>query len=221
MKLQQITRGKGKYYHVYLPKNIIEHVLHWHQGDNLEYKVISDNSIILKKLLYPVNKYLEDLSCPVCFNHCVTIKGIKIPKRNEFKIVARCPLDHLVTKTFFSQRSLAEWKWYIHETINICDLCGGFLEEEVRKHASSTVRPFYKIVFRCRDCGRTRSKVIADEIVDLSEKPPDDITPPIIQKNQKIRQKSRVKVCPTCEEEVPSNHVFCSQCGTFLTEEII
>jgi len=215
MKLQQITRGTSKYYHVYLPKSIVERVLHWHQGDNLEYKVINDN-LVLKKLPHPVNKFLEELSCPICFNHCVVIKVIKNPKRNEFKIVARCPLDYTPVRAFFSESTLGEWKWYLHETVNICDVCGGLLEEQIRKHSRSIARPYYKLVLRCRECGRKRVKVIADEILQVPEEIPENISPPIIQKNTKLKHKVPPKSCPTCDEEVLADTVFCGQCGTCL-----
>jgi rubrerythrin len=214
MKLQQINRGKSQYYHVYLPKNIVERVLEWHQSDNLEYKVIN-NSLVLKKVTQAVNKYLEELSCPVCYNHCVIIKIIKNPKRNEFIIISRCPQDHSIIKKTFLQANLAEWKWYIHETINICDICGGPLEEQFRKHSKSTARSFHKIKFICRDCGRRRIKVIAD-IILTPENPPENVIPPVIQKNREITSKTPPSVCPVCQEEALQDAVFCGQCGTFL-----
>jgi len=215
MKLQQINRGKSQYYHVYLPKNIVEHVLQWHQSDNLEYKVIN-NSLILKRVTQPVNKYLEELSCPICYNHCVIIKAIKHPKRNEYVIVSRCPQDHSVIKKSFQQTNLAEWKWYIHETINICDICGGPLEEQIRKHSKSIIRAYFRLKFICRDCGRIRVKVIADTILTSESPPSSDIKPLIVQKNRDITNKTPPSVCPICQEEVVRNAVFCGQCGSFL-----
>lgn len=215
LKLQQITRGKSKYYHVYLPKNIVERVLRWHQGDNLEYNVINEN-LVLKKLVHPVNEYLEELSCPICLNHCVAIKIIKNPRRSEFIVVARCPIDHIIIKKFFPENAIREWKWYVHETVGICDVCGGILQEQLRKHARSTARSFYKIKYVCQNCHRGRVKVIADQILAEPENLPRDLPPPIIQKNPKITRKLPPKRCPVCEEEVLPESVFCGQCGQLL-----
>ena len=216
MKLQQITRGKSKYYHVYLPKNIVEHVIHWHQGDNLEYQVINNN-LVLKKLVHPVDKYLEALSCPVCFNHCVVIKIMRNPKRGEYRIVARCTIDLIRIVKIFPENALYEWKWYIRETVHRCDICGGLLEEQLRKESRSLTRPFAKIKFLCRDCQRKRIKVIAKEILDEGDQPPPkDLYSPVIYKKRHLSQKHPPKNCPTCEEEVLPNHVFCSSCGACL-----
>ncbi|MDD1778294.1 MAG: hypothetical protein LUQ65_09010 [Candidatus Helarchaeota archaeon] len=212
MKLQQINRGNSQYYHVYLPKSIIERVLQWHQGDNLEYRVIS-STLVLKKLTQPVNKYLESLSCPICYNHCVVIKVIENPRRNEFTVVSRCPQDHSVIKKFFSKANISEWKWYIHETITICDLCGGILGEPRKK---AIARGFQKIKYVCRDCRRARVKVIADSFLMEPEVPPLNITPQIIPKNREILSKTPPSICPVCQEEVLQDAVFCGQCGTFL-----
>ena len=212
MKLQQINRGKSQYYHVYLPKSIIERVLQWYQGDNLEYRVIN-NTLVLKKLTQPANKYLESLSCPICYSHCVVVKAIENLRRNEFIIVSRCPQDHSVIKKLFSKANLTEWKWYIHETIAICDLCGGILGEPRKKAIS---RGFQKIKYVCRDCGRARVKVIADTLLVAPEVPPQNMAAPIIQKNREIISKTPPTVCPVCQEEVLPDAVFCGQCGTFL-----
>ena len=168
-------------------------------------------------MMEPVDRYLEMLSCPICFSHCVVVKAIKSSRRPDFRIVARCPLDHIPIRAFFPQNAIAEWRGYISEMVSRCDICGGILEEDLRKASRSTTRPFFKIRYVCTDCQRVRVKVIAKEIlVDMEEKPPKSIISPIIHKTVPIKQKQPIKVCPVCEESVPSDHVFCSQCGTCL-----
>ncbi|MHA1264343.1 MAG: zinc-ribbon domain-containing protein [Candidatus Helarchaeota archaeon] len=214
MKLQQINRGKSKYYHVYLPKNVVEHALHWHRGDTLEYQVIN-NSLVLKKLPHPTNRYLEELSCPICFNHCVVIKILRNVKRNEFIVIARCPIDHIVIKKFFPMNELPDWKFIVKETVTTCDLCGSdFLEEQFRRH--SETRKFTKIRYMCRECHRARVKIIADEIIEDRGRLPELVISPIIQKNREVIHKLPPHRCPVCQEEVPPDAVFCGQCGTLL-----
>jgi hypothetical protein len=215
MKLQQITRGKSKYYHVYLPKNIVERVLHWNQGENLEYKVISNN-LILKKSLSPVDKYQEMLSCPICSNHCVIVKIRRNPKRNEYKIVARCPIDRTPVRAIFDQNSFNDWKKHL-QTIWVCDLCGGTLEEQVKKFSGINLRARVKLRLFCRDCGRTRVKVIALDMYRSAEINSNvGLAPPIIHKKIPISQKTPLRICPVCEEAVSPEHAFCGSCGTCL-----
>ncbi|TFG05133.1 MAG: hypothetical protein EU536_02835 [Promethearchaeota archaeon] len=223
MKLQQINRGKGKYYHVYLPKNVVEHALHWHRGDNLEFQVINDN-LVLKRLENLPNRYLEESTCPICYNHCVVIKALKNPRRNEFIILYRCPIDHLVIKKFFPESTMDEWRYMVKETVTTCDLCGSdLLEEQFRKQARSPLHPYIKIRFQCRECGRVRVKVIADEILQDPQGSPINTIGPIIQKNRQVihrppRNKIPPKNCPVCQEEVLKDSVFCGQCGALLID---
>jgi hypothetical protein len=49
MRIQEITRNGAKYYHIYLPKNIVENVLQWQGKDNLNFYVVGDKLVLSKE----------------------------------------------------------------------------------------------------------------------------------------------------------------------------
>lgn len=49
MKIQEIIRNGAKYYHIYLPKSIIENVLQWQGKDNLNFYVVGDKLVLSRE----------------------------------------------------------------------------------------------------------------------------------------------------------------------------
>ena len=211
MKIQEIRRNGSKYYHIYLPKNIIENVLHWKGKDTLIYHVAND-MLILKKDNIPSGEWQSHINCRICFNPTVVIKLMKNPLRSQYSLVARCPLDHTIIKTSLPANQLNNWKGMILPQIYTCDICNGILLEEKRKFVRSSIGFRVHLRLFCRDCGRHRVKVIAQEIWDELRLRDSAPTPPL----PPFPSKKMAQHCPTCEEPISPEQSFCRQCGTCL-----
>ena len=214
MKIQEIRRNGSKYYHIYLPKNIIENVLHWKGKDTLIYHVAND-MLILKKDVIPSGEWQNYLNCKICYNPTIIIKLINNPLRRQYSLVARCPLDHTIIKTSLPANQLNNWKGMILPQIYTCDICNGILLEEKRKFVRSSIGFRVHLRLFCRDCFRHRIKVIAQEIWDELHLHDSDSThsPPISPTSPSKRPAPH---CPTCEEPISPEQSFCGQCGTCL-----
>jgi hypothetical protein len=212
MKIQEIRRNGSKYYHIYLPKNIVENVLHWKGKDTLLYSVVSD-TLVLRRNLEPTNEWQNYISCKICFNPAIIIKLIKNPIRKQYILIARCPLDHTVLKATLPINRLSEWKPMILPQIFTCDICNGTLMEEKRKFARTGNGFRVHMRLFCRNCGRHRIKVLAQEIWDELNLP--SCTPLSPQTFSKAKSPSFAH-CPTCEEPISPAQPFCGQCGTCL-----
>ncbi len=212
MKVQEIRRNGGKYYHIYLPKNIIENVLNWHGRDNLNYLVVND-TLILKKDPPPANGWQSHLNCKICYIPTVLIKIIKNSLKEQYIIVARCPQDHTILKTNFPANRFHEWNSIFKSHLFTCDICNGVLLQERRKFVRSTVGFRVHLRLFCRDCGRHRVKVIAQELWD--EMHIQESAAPTLPATPFLK-KTLPHYCPTCEEPISSNQSFCGQCGTCL-----
>ncbi len=70
MRIQEISRNGAKYYHIYLPKNIIENVLQWQGKDNLKFSVVGDKLVLSKdETTLALSSDSEDpckSRCPLC-----------------------------------------------------------------------------------------------------------------------------------------------------------
>ncbi|MHA1265654.1 MAG: zinc-ribbon domain-containing protein [Candidatus Helarchaeota archaeon] len=221
MKIQEITRNGSKYYHVYLPKNIVEKVLCWKGKDTLSYRVLK-NSLVLKRDSDPLNEWEEELACKACDNPTVIIKIIKNPLRNQYLVVSRCPFDHSILKTSLPVAQLPQWKPLIVSQIFHCDLCNGLLLEEKRKYIRSNLGFRVRLKLFCKDCHHHRIKVIAHELWDNINQSIPIPSPSKIQTflENSFPQPQSFTHCPTCEEPISPNQAFCSQCGTPLLEDI-
>lgn len=49
MRIQEIIRNGAKYYHIYLPKSIIENVLQWQGKDSLNFSVVGDKLVLSRE----------------------------------------------------------------------------------------------------------------------------------------------------------------------------
>ncbi|HUX98288.1 MAG TPA: zinc ribbon domain-containing protein [Candidatus Deferrimicrobium sp.] len=214
MKIQEIIRNGSKYYHIYLPKNVIENVLHWRGKESLAYQVINE-SLIIKKEINLSDEWQEHLSCKVCYNPVNPIKIMKNPLRNTYIVVARCPTDQTIIKTTLPATEFHAWKTIILSRIFNCDICNGTLIEERRKFIHSSIGFRVHLRMFCRDCGRHRIKVLAQELWDelhLQDSHPSashSLPPEPSEDPTTVR-------CPTCEEPIDLDQSFCGQCGTFI-----
>jgi hypothetical protein len=215
MKIQEIIRNGSKYYHIYLPKNVIENVLHWQGRDSLAYHVINE-SLIIKKEATMSDEWQEHLSCKVCFNPANPIKIMKNPLRNNYIIIARCPNDQTILKTTFPATDFHIWKTVVLSRIFKCDICNGTLIEERRKFIHSNIGFRVHLRLFCRDCGRHRIKVLAQELWD--ELHIQGTGPPLNQPlHQETLEDPTTLHCPTCEEPISPDQSFCGQCGTCIS----
>lgn len=215
MKIQEIHRNGSKYYHVYLPKSVIENVLGWQGKDKLSYRV-ENNILVLKKEDHHDNEWLDTICCHMCYNTTILIKILKNPLRNQYNLVSRCPDDHNILKTTLPTSHFEAWNSLIIPQIFQCDLCGGSLLEEKRKFVRSNLGFRIRLKLFCRDCGRHRIKVIAQEIWDLTT-PPETQPPPFKTPFETSSPRKTIYThCPTCEEPINPAQSFCSQCGTCL-----
>ncbi|MHA1132488.1 MAG: hypothetical protein ACTSQI_07835 [Candidatus Helarchaeota archaeon] len=214
MKIQEIRRNGNKYYHIYLPKNIIENVLHWKGRDNLVYRVVNE-TLVLNKESSPSNEWLTRICCKVCYTPTIIIKIIKNSLRRQYIIVARCPIDHIISKIVLPASNFHEWKTVIIPQILSCDICNGKLIEERRKFVRSNIGFRVHLKLFCRDCGRHRVKVIAQELWDELHLKEYSSPMPQSQSATNTPQKHPL-LCPTCEEPIRPDQSFCSQCGSCL-----
>jgi hypothetical protein len=216
MKIQEIKRNGSKYYHIYLPKNIVENVLHWHGRDKLSYLVVND-TLVLKKDSTPSNEWENRISCKLCYNPTILIKAIKNSMRHQYFIVSRCPLDHAISKISLPANEFTEWKNVLIPQIFTCDICGGTLIEEKRKFVKSNIGFRVHLKLFCRDCGRHRVKVIAQEIWD--ELHLQDTEPPAPSPDTTSGTPRKFPLhCPTCEQPIARDQSFCGQCGTCIVK---
>ncbi|MHA1270975.1 MAG: double zinc ribbon domain-containing protein [Candidatus Helarchaeota archaeon] len=219
MKLQTIKRNGRSYFHVYLPKNIVEHILNWEKGDKLIFNVIKDG-LILRKCNIPDFKndnWDTLLECNVCNKRTVFIKGVI--KKNQLILISRCSKCKNRKKIFLDLDEKDYWLNYIEDMIERCDVCNEKSLKKVRVRYGWDWKAinYVTIVYFCKNCNIERTKIIPYEILsDIRNILPRKVELPKIHCifcGFVIKNYDET-TCPNC-----NNIIVCKKCGNYILEK--
>ncbi|MBD3229675.1 MAG: hypothetical protein GF329_15955 [Candidatus Lokiarchaeota archaeon] len=216
MKLQVIKRNNRRYFHVYLPKNIVDHVLKWEKGEELSFSVIEDGLILRKSnmLNFKNDDWSENLKCDNCKILMAFIKGVI--RNNELVFVSRCPRCDSRKKIVLPLNEKENWMNQIEETIKICDICNKKELKKVRARYGWDRKStnYAKIVYFCKNCGIERTKIVPFKILsEFTTIKTEKIELPQIECvycRYKIEDYDST-TCPNC-----NNIIICKRCGNFI-----
>lgn len=218
MKLQVITRNGRYYFHVYLPKNIIQHVLKWERGEELSFSVMDDGLIIRKSNTpnFKDDNWNKILECDNCKIKTAFIKGRV--RKDEFILVSRCPKCKQHKKILLTLKEKDNWLDFIEEMIERCDICGNKDLEQLRVRYGWDWKSenYAKIVYYCPNCELERTKIVPHLVLmDLKEHLNQKTELPVfkcVYCNYKIENYD-IDRCPNC-----NNIITCKRCGNFIIE---
>jgi len=219
LKLQVIKRNGRFYFHVYLPKNIIEHILRWERGEELNFQVI-DDCLIIRKSNTPNFKHSDwskALECDFCNRKTIFIKGVI--KKNQLIIISRCVKCKKRKKIILPLSEKNNWLGHVEEMIERCDLCGEKSLETIRARFGWDWKAinYATIVYLCKNCKTERTKIIPYDILsDIRGILPKKVELPKIKCvycGYEINNYDE-NTCPNCHKEI-----ICKKCGNFILEK--
>ena len=218
MKLQVIKRNGRFYFHVYLPKNIVEHVLKWERGEQLIFSIIDDGLILHKKNTpdFRNDDWSKDLECNNCNIPTIFIKGLI--RKNELIFISRCHQCKKPKKIILPMDEKENWLKNVEDMIERCDICNKKTLERKRVKFGWDGKStnYVTIVYYCSNCERERTKIIPYKLISsYMEISPKKIDLPIIKCvfcNKEINNYEDL-TCPHC-----NNIIKCEKCGNLIIE---
>jgi len=230
MKLQVIRRNGKQYFHIYLPKNIIEQVLRWEPGERLTFRVIEDGLVIRRSNIPDFKQTNWDMifNCSYCNIKASYIKGVI--RGNEFVVLLRCSRCKKRKKVILPLKEKSNWMKSVEDIIKRCDICNRKSLKEVRLRLSWSRRNvnYATVVYYCLNCNLERTKLIPFEILeDIKDRNIKDIEIPkirciycgeIIEDYNEVECPNckNVIICPRCENILTERSRFCTNCGEEL-----
>jgi hypothetical protein len=158
--------------------------------------------------------YANDLTCDrVKCGWPLTVPIKLIRFINKITDIARCPICHETFKFRLPLKEKDQWLPFIRPKFFCCDECGMsnsdnwdynltpwvFLPRRENRHN------LVRIYFRCKHCGKTRSKIV-DAVIWT------DLVSP--SENIPIPQLKEPFTCPRCEAEISQDATTCPNCNT-------
>ncbi|MHA1232061.1 MAG: double zinc ribbon domain-containing protein [Candidatus Helarchaeota archaeon] len=234
MRLQVIKRNGRFYFHVYLPKNIVEHVLKWERGEELTFTVIEDGLILRKNNVPNFNDddWSKLLECEHCNRPTSYIKGVI--KKNHLICVARCSKCKKRKRITLPLTEINTWLKNIKDMIERCDLCNEKTLKQVRVRYGYDWRSsnYAAIVYFCKKCGVERTKIIPYDILEnIRDIVPKKIELPVIKciycgaiikdlESSTCKNCGKIIVCKSCGNFLLEKSRYCTHCGEEIDELI-